>query len=414
MPALNFVARIGFISGFLFAVLPAHAAETVLTLDSAEQLAVANAPWLKHHRAAADAAAERIVYEGRLPDPQLTVGAVNVPTDSWRLDAEDMTMLWVGVRQSFPPGNTLKLREQRAREEYTREAARNDVEQRNLIRQVRLSWLEIYYLDEALRQITETRRLQQKQMEATEGRFRAAQEPPQVVFKARALLARLNERIPMIEAQRARARAQLGHWIGEAAYAPFPAALPELPPYAEFDLERNPEILTALAMQSGAQIESDMARQEYKPGWMLDLGYGFRRPRTDGTDRPNMLSAAVTVDLPLFRGNRQDRRVAEKEALAAGAEHETEDKRRELEMQYRGLRAEYAALTERAQVFVQDLLPSLQRETQVTSTGFARDQADYRDALMRLLDARLEYTRLRVDLARTQTELLYLTGTKQP
>jgi cobalt-zinc-cadmium efflux system outer membrane protein len=127
-----------------------------------------------------------------------------------------------------------------------------------------------------------------------------------------------------------------------------------------------------------------------------------------------MLSATVAVDLPLFRASRQDRRVAEKLAQADGAQHETEDKRRELEMQYRGLRAEYEALSERATVFQNELLPALKRETQVTATGFARDQTDYRDAQLRLLDAELEYTRLRVDIARTHAELLYLAGEQQP
>ncbi len=125
-----------------------------------------------------------------------------------------------------------------------------------------------------------------------------------------------------------------------------------------------------------------------------------------------MLTAMVTVDLPLFRSQRQNRRVAEKNILADGARHETEDKQRELDMMHRGLRAEMEALTARAKVFENELLPALRRETEVTSTGFARDQAEYRDAQMRRLDAELEYTRLRVDLLRVHTELLFLTGEK--
>lgn len=414
MPAIHAVSLIGIVVVVLFAPFATRAAESELALATAERLALDTAPWLKHHRAAVDAAAARAVYESRLPDPQLVLGAINVPTDSFRLDRDDMTMLMVGLRQSFPPGRTLELRGQRALEEHARESARNDLEQRNLLRQVRLNWLELFYLEAALRQIGEARRLQERQQLATEGRFRAAQEPPQAVFKARAALARLNERAPMLEAQRARVRAQLGHWIGEAAYAPLPDTLPALPEIAEFDLNRHPEILAARAMESGARLETEIMRQEYKPGWMLDVGYGFRQPTPDGMERSNMVTAIVAIDLPLFRGNRQNQKVAEKAALADGARHETEDKRREIEMMYRGLRAEQAALTARAKVFETELLPALKRETEVTATGFARDQAEYRDAQMRRLDAELEYTRLRIDLARVHTELLYVVGEKQP
>ena len=56
----------------------AHAAE-------AERLALEQAPTLARARANVSASAERTVYEGRLPDPQLTTGFVNVPTDSYNL-----------------------------------------------------------------------------------------------------------------------------------------------------------------------------------------------------------------------------------------------------------------------------------------------------------------------------------------
>ena len=47
--------------------------------------------------------------DGELMDPQLRVGAVNVPVDSFSLDAEDMTMLEVGVVQEFQPGKSRRL-----------------------------------------------------------------------------------------------------------------------------------------------------------------------------------------------------------------------------------------------------------------------------------------------------------------
>ncbi len=393
----------------LFPLLPAGAEP--LTLTEAERLAIERAPGLERARAAVAASTERAVYEGRLPDPQLTTGFVNVPTDSYSLRQDDMTMTMVGVRQSFPPGDTLNLRSRRAEMELTREEARLEAERRNLLRLVRQTWLEIYYLDRSLRLLDETRRLQQKQLEAAEGRYRAAADMQQALIRARQALARVNEREPMLKAQIARARAQLGRWIGEAAALPLPAALPALPvPAPDFDAARHPELLAAEAMHNAARLEVDMARQEYKPGWMLDLSYGFRRSMPDGTERPNMVTAMVTVDLPVFRSKRQDRRLAEKQALESGARLETEDKRRELVAMHQSMRAEYDAFAARAKIFEEQLLPAIRREAQVTVAGFARDQTEYREAQMKALEAEQEFTRVRVDLAKTQAELLYLTG----
>ena len=414
MSVIQVLSRLAGISLIVLAGASGVRAEAELTLAEAERLALAHAPWLAHHRTNVDAAAERAVYEGRLPDPQLIVGAINVPVDTYKLNQEDMTMTMVGIRQSFPPGDTLALKSRRAEKELTREEAKVEAERRNLLRQVRQAWLELYFQQESLRLLLESRQLQQKQLAAAEGRYRAAADMQQSVIRARQAVARVNEREPMLKAQIARIRAQLGRWIGEAAMLPLPAALPTLPvPAPDFDAARHPEWLATQAMLDAARLEVDMARQEYKPGWMLDLSYGFRRPMPDGTERPNMVTAMVTLDLPVFRAKRQDRRLAEKQALETGARLETEDKRREIEAMYTSMRAEYEALAARAKIFEEQLLPAIRRESQVTVAGFARDQAEYRDARMKALEAEQEYARVRVDLAKTQAELLYLTG-EQP
>jgi len=394
--------------------MPGAFAAPALTLDEAERLALEQAPWLQHHRTNASAAAERAVYEGRLPDPQLTLGLANVPTDSYRLNQEDMTMTVVGVRQAFPPGKTLKLKTERAEKELAREQARVQMEQRNLLRQVRQAWLELYFQEQSLRTLDESRRLARKQLDAAEGRYRAAQETQQSVLRSRQALARLDERAPMIRAQRLRLQAQLARWVGDAAYQPLPAELPALPVApGEFDYTRHPEWTATQTMLDEARVEVEMVRQEYKPGMMLDVSYGFRRPMPNGTERPDLLSAMVTLDLPVFRNKRQDRKLAEKQTMEAGARFELDDKRRELESMDRSLRAELDGLTEREKIFAERLIPATRREAQVTVAGFARDQSEYRDALMRSVDTELEYLRLRVDRAKAQAELLYLTG-EQP
>jgi len=412
MPVLRLYSLTGIFLIFQFLV-PAtvRAEDAPLSLQHAESLALAQAPWLAHHRTNAEAAAQRVIHEGRLPDPQLVLGAVNVPTDSWELDQEDMTMTVVGIRQRFPPGDTLALKGKRAQKELTREEAKIDVEHRNLLRRVRQTWFDLFFQEESLRRLQDSRELLKRQLAAAEGRYRSASDVQQTVIRARQAVARINEREPMLKAQIARARAQLGRWIGTAATLPLPTELPVLPmPSTDFDVNRHPEWLASMAMFDAAQIDADMARENYKPAWMLDLSYGQRRARPDGTERSNMATAMVTVDLPVFRAKRQDPRLAEKLAMENGARFETEDKRRELEAMHQSLRADYEALAERAVIIEEQLLPAVRRESQAIVAGLARDQTELRDAKMKLIDTELEWLRVRVDLAKTQADLLYLTG----
>jgi hypothetical protein len=113
---------------FLVALAPVVApAQAALTLAEAERLALEQAPALGRSQAEVAASRERTVYAGELPDPQLTLGALNVPTDSYRLDQEDMTMLMLGLRQAVPPGKTRRLRRQRAESDGEQRFSRADL-----------------------------------------------------------------------------------------------------------------------------------------------------------------------------------------------------------------------------------------------------------------------------------------------
>ncbi len=410
MPVIRRTYFIAVLAAPMLFARPLPAAE-LLTLSRAETLATSQAPWLAHHRTNVSAAAERVTYEGRLPDPQLTLGAVNVPADSFNLRDEDMTMLAVGVRQAFPPGDTLALRARRAQQELSREEARLAIEHRMLVKQIRELWLALYLEEQSLPVLERSRRLQERALAAAEGRYRAAQESQQSVLRSRQTLARLDERLLATRAQVTRLRAQLARYIGTEAQAPLPPELPTLAPLpARFDATRHPESLAALAELDVAQTEVDIARQEYKPGMMLDISYGFRRAAPNGSERSDLITAQVTFDLPLFKAKRQNPRVAEKQTLASAARLGTEDKQRELEATYQADRADFDALASRVQLYAEKIVPAAQREAEVTVAGFARDANERREAQMRVLEAELELLKLRVELARSHVELLYLTG----
>jgi len=406
------IAFIGLQFCLLLCLLPSAVyAQSELTLSETERLALDNAPWLQHHRSMANAAEARATYESQLPDPEVYLGAVNVPTDSFQLNKEDMTMLAVGVRQQFPAGDTLSLRGKLAEQEFSRGRSDLEMERRRLIRQVRQTWLELYYANQAVRILNESRALAQRQIEAAERRYRAALDEPLAVLNARVTLAQLNEREPMLNADIARLRAELGRWVGANAALAMPQDLPSLAtPSPTFDVTHHPEWQVTQAQQDGANTEVDLARQAYKPNWAVDLSYGSRQPMPDGTRRPDMVTAMVAVSLPLFTAKRQDQRLAERQMLAASAQFGVEEKRRELESQYTVARAEYSALEQRVLITTEQLLPALHRAAEITSSGYAREESGRREARLKILETDQSLLRLRVDLAKTQAALLYFTG----
>lgn len=387
------------ISSFNFPVLAAE-----LTLERAQALALEQAPALARFASSVAAASERVVYEGRLPDPMLTLGAINVPSDSLSLKDEDMTMVGVGLRQAFPPGDTLAQRTRRAGADADRDRARFDAARRKLIRDVRAAWFDLYAAEQSLRLHHDALQLARRDLASAEGRYRAAQDPQRTVLQARSAYARLHEREPMLRAQAQRSRAALGRYIGEAARDPLPPEPASLPEPVGFDAPTHPELRAAAAEREAMHAEIGVANAQSKPGYVVDIMYGVRQ------DRPDMITAQLGIDLPIFQAKRQDRRLAERQALARASELDAEDKRRELYAAYDTARAEHEALRERLRIYEKDLLPALKREASVTIAGFARDQTELRAARMQEIDARMELVMLKAALAKSQAELLYLTG----
>ena len=88
-------------------------ADPTLSLAAAEQLAIERDAVLQQLAVESAGMRERAIAEGQLMDPRLRLGAVNVPTDSFSLTQEDMTMVEVGVTQEFPAGRTRELARRR-------------------------------------------------------------------------------------------------------------------------------------------------------------------------------------------------------------------------------------------------------------------------------------------------------------
>ncbi len=131
-------------------------------------------------------------------------------------------------------------------------------------------------------------------------------------------------------------RSQLSFWLGadEAARAQPEGLSPraELEPLAALEarLAEHPAQLDYMRRIDAARTAEDVARELRKPAWMLDVSYGFRQNAPDGMSRPDMLSAMVTVGLPLFRGDRQDRAVNAAKLDGQGLSERHDDHQREM------------------------------------------------------------------------------------
>ena len=259
-----------------------------LSLAEAESIAIERDAMLRQMRADAEAMRQRAVMDGQLMDPKLRLGAVNVPVDSFSLRDDDMTMLEVGVSQEFQPGDSRQL--SRKRMEQTAAA----MDARRGRSQAARAARSAQALDAAGLRQRGARVLDQQvdwveQMRLSARARYASGEGKQLdVLQAGLDAAMLREQQLDLDRDEAMYRSQLGVLAGRRRGR---RAQPDRLAGAGRIASRSPRWkhgLRGTPRRLDFEHRMDAARhavrspEKRKPGWMLDVSYGFRQDAPDG------------------------------------------------------------------------------------------------------------------------------------
>jgi outer membrane protein TolC len=300
-----------------------------------------------------------------------------------------MTMKRVGFQQDLP--NLAKRHAAQAQARAAVETAQ--AAQATKVRQIRLgagqAWIDLAY---AARRLT-----------ALDGIIHSLRALPAVARTAVAsgtarpaqslgidqAIAGLEDRRDELVAGVARARAMLARWTGVQApetVGDVPA-IDLAPARLRAALEQHPDIVSADAGIRRAEADVDAARAEKRPDWGLEVAYQRRDPRYG-----DMMSAGVTMSLPLFARSRQDPRIAARQSARAQAEAEREETRRTLAADLEAALADHQMHHSQWQRAQRVLLPLARERSELETASYSAGRAsltDVVDAKASLADAEL-------------------------
>ena len=404
-----------------FFILPVNAL-AALDLDETVRLALVDDPAIKAMQTRASAISDAAVADGQLPDPKLRTGIYNLPVDDFDIDREPSTQLRLGLVQDFPRGDTLQYKQQQTEWLAQAEKANSEITGRKLVRDVRKHFLELYYQVQAEQVVRESRKLFAQLVDITQAHYGTGRVSQQDVLRASLELSRLDDRTTRILNEADKGRAALMKWIGDAALLPiddhFPE-LPTLPSKAEIatTLPEHPLIRTETAKLEASKRKIRIAGEQYKPGWSAGLEYRKRfGDDPDGDSRADMMAAMVTVDLPMFTKNRQDKRLSASVQMTESAQLTRDDRLRELKLMLDTDYANWSRLGERATLYDGELVRDAAANVQASLKAYQSGVTEF-TTLMRAritdLDVRLQDLRIRVDRAKSQANLLYIAGEAQ-
>lgn len=407
---------------FLFFVPMSYAAipASPLTLQEAEQLAIARSPELHRLRDEADALDQQAVADAQLPDPKLVAGMINVPTNTFSFTQDEMTMIQAGLEQSFPRGHSLAIKSQQT--QAMAAAIRKQVDDQSAVlkRNVRDTWLELYYALQSAQIIKKNRSLTTFLVKATESQYAAAKTNETDVLQAQVELSRLDDALLEIQQQIATLRAQLQRWIGdEAAQRPLPAYLPEWPnppslSVLRLQVQHHPLLQVDSANIAASRKGVDLAKEQYKPGWTVDVDYGFRQgDNADGSPRSDMLTAALSLELPLFPRQRQDRSLRASTYRLEESELDQQAHYRDLIQELNSQYVAWQRLGQREKLYDTQLIRDTNLSAKAALLAYQSATTDLVNVLRAYsakLAVELEGLRIQVERAKARSALLYLEG----
>lgn len=396
---------------------PTHASgdAPALGVDEAVAIALAGQPLLTGVAARAQAARESSVAAAALPDPSLFAGVEDLPTqgdEAYTFSDQSDTKLVVGIAQQFPGPGKRRLR----RLEQTRAAEQFDLERARLARVVRRdaarAWLDAWDASRSIDLVRAQRDASALEADAVAVAREAARATLADVLTAEIERERLTDAVAAREQALIRARSALGRWVGAAAGR---AVAPELPATScehgaaalLAALPGHPEIAVLDAGIARAHVARDLAAADRRPDWNVELGYGHLRTS------PDMVMMRVGVGLPLFPGDRQDRRTASARLLTEAAEAERDDALRRLAADAERTCAEAAQLDARLDHFDSTLLPKANAAIDAALSNWRQGRGELASVLAArrgALDVALERLSIEVERAALAIEVDYLTA----
>ena len=390
-----------------------------LTIAEAERLATAGEPGVAALLAHSEAASQEAVAAQQLPDPTLRIGLNNFPVSSGGFSTEGMTQAQLGFRQAFPRSRARELAGDAKRAQGDALANRAEARRRDVVNEVRHAWLEVYYTQQAWVLVNESRPFFDDLVTITRSMYGVGRKSQHDVLRAELELSRLDDRLLEIGRERAEARARLSRWLGDDAWRPVAESIPTWDRAPDIETLRtalalHPSVAAAMANVSATEAAVGKAEEDKRPGWALDLGYGYRDGfLPNGEPRSDFVTVGVTVDLPVFGRNRQDRRLAAALSARSAARESKAEVEARLSSELDAAHARWSELSRRLALYEGRILEQSKGQAQAALLAYQSDAGDFADVMRSYIDelnTRLEHIRLRVDRAQSYAALASLGG----
>lgn len=395
------------------------------------QYALVNDASHKQISAQSNAIRAQGVASASLMDPKIKLGFGGLPVDSFEFDVDPMTNLSVGIMQQFERGSTLQLQQRKANQQAESVSLQIGVREREITNAITQLWLELGYLQQAENVLFETQRLLTELTSYIQTNYSIGKSEAQDLLNAQLQMSKLEEQLQANRQQQQRLVSQMSEWLGtewlvknqslqasnQLEWTSLAQALHESTNATRHYalLSQHPMVKIADANIAVSETQVNIAEQAYTPQFGVEVMYANRQANNMmGEPASDLLSAYVTMDIPLFTGNRQDKSHEAAQLQVGAAKSQKDLLLTQMNAKVNALLVDKSNLEQRLERYTQTLLPQAKARVQAVERGYQNNTTQFNDVIGATRDQlaiTLEQERLITDLNLVQSNLAALLGT---
>nr|WP_123322398.1 TolC family protein [Vibrio crassostreae] len=387
----------------------------------------------KQYFAQSQAMRETGIASATLMDPKLKVGFGGLPVDSFQFDEDPMTNISVGLMQQFERGDTLDLQQKKAGQQADGLALQVQARELTVANSMTQLWLELGYQQVAEGVMRENRRLLVELENYVQTNYSIGKSEAQDLLNAQLQVSKLDEKLQANQQVQRRLISQLSEWLGsdwlgsqvldsqgvlnannQIDWTSLESKLATNRDSTKHYqlLMDHPLVKIIDATISSNQTQVELAEQAYTPQFGVEVMYAHRQANNmAGEPASDLVSAYLTVDIPLFTGNRQDKNLSAAQYQVGAAKSQKDTLLSQMNAQVNALLVDRSNLIQRLERYQKTLLPQTAARISAVERGYQNNTAQFNDVISATADElalKLEQQRLITDLNIVNSKLASL------
>jgi outer membrane protein TolC len=174
---------------------------------------------------------------------------------------------------------------------------------------------------------------------------------------------------------------------------------------------QHPSVIALNNKITSAAFEKALAKQKYQPEWAVSASYGYRDNDVLNNSRTDLLSVAITFDVPIFTANKQDQQLKAAISKTEAIKTEKQLRLRQLLGAFSATKAQLLQVVKRKSLYEKRLLPQFHQQADIALNAYTNDTGHFGDIVRARIDelnAAIDHLGIIVEQQKLHLELNYI------